>query len=179
MLRLLLFILLCIVPLRAQNLFRVDIPGLDQNIVNSMIYKGYGCAGANISPPLQWQNAPMGTHSFAITMHDAQAPTGSGWWHWIVYNISPEIYAIKAGAGSIDADLLPRPARHGINDFGEKGYGGMCPPQAHGLHAYTITIWALDIPALDIPPGAMPALTGFMLGQHAIAKASIIVYFQR
>lgn len=90
------------------------------------IFNGMGCTGNNISPALSWSDAPAGTKSFAITVYDPDAPTGSGWWHWVVYNIPASVTSLPAGAGDATRHLLPASAVQGKTDFGSAGYGG--PP---------------------------------------------------
>ena len=91
------------------------------------VYSGFGCSGANVSPALSWQNAPHGTKSFVVTVYDPDAPTGSGWWHWVVYDIPADAKDLPKGAGSGQGQL-PQGAVQGRTDFGKPGYGGPCPP---------------------------------------------------
>ncbi len=92
------------------------------------VYSGMGCMGQNMSPELSWKGAPEGTKSYAVTMYDPDAPTGSGWWHWVVYNIPASTTSLPAGAGDASKNLLPTGATQGNTDFGTPGYGGPCPP---------------------------------------------------
>ncbi|WP_147821429.1 kinase inhibitor [Salidesulfovibrio onnuriiensis] len=142
------------------------------------VLNGFGCAGKNISPALTWKNAPEGTKSFAVTVYDPDAPTGSGWWHWVVFNIPSSVGKLPAGAGN-DPELLPTGAIQGRTDFGAPGYGGACPPQGHGDHRYVFTVYALDVPSLDIPADSSGAMVGFFLNAHALEKASITATFGR
>ena len=64
----------------------------------NQVFNGFGCTGKNISPQLEWNNAPKGTKSFAITIYDPDAPTGSGWWHWVVFDISKDTNQILSNA---------------------------------------------------------------------------------
>src|SRR5438105_15783798 len=97
-------------------------------IADAQVYNSFGCKGGNVSPELSLNSAPAGTKSFAILMHDPDAPTGSGWWHWVVYNIPANVSSLPAGAGDPKKSLLPSGALEGRTDFGEPGYGGPCPP---------------------------------------------------
>jgi Raf kinase inhibitor-like YbhB/YbcL family protein len=139
----------------------------------------FGCSGANESPQLNWTNPPAGTKSFAVTMYDQDAPTGSGWWHWSIFNLPANTTEIVRGAGNASNHLLPFGAVLGNTDFGVPGYGGPCPPEGDRPHAYVITVWALNIAKLGPDDHATPALVGFLLNQHAIAKTSLIIYSKR
>lgn len=151
----------------------------DAEIPSQFIYNGFGCAGPNISPALSWSGAPAGTKSFAITVFDPDAPTGSGWWHWIVYDIAANVSEIKTGAGIIRSLKLPVGAKLGINDYGTKDYGGPCPPTGHGVHHYVFTVFALGVATLDVPDSASSALIGFNLNGTALAKASFTALYSR
>ena len=101
-------------------------------------YKGFGCNGDNLSPALEWKNVPAGTQSFAVTVYDPDAPTGSGWWHWIVYNIPATATGLPGGA--VVKEALPAGAKQGRNDFGERNFGGACPPPGDKPHHYIFTV---------------------------------------
>lgn len=152
---------------------------LHGQITSKQVYNGFGCNGENISPSLSWINAPEETKSFAVTMYDPDAPSGSGWWHWVVFDIPANITKLAENAGNTESDILPDSAIQSVTDFGTKGYGGACPPIGHGAHQYIITIHALNTESLGLDENAMPALVGYMINQHSIAKASVISYFER
>jgi phosphatidylethanolamine-binding protein (PEBP) family uncharacterized protein len=99
-----------------------------RSIASAQVFSGMGCDGQNQSPQLSWTGAPRDTKSFAITMYDPDAPTGSGWWHWVVFNIPADVTSLPTGAGSSSRNLLPPGAALGNTDFGTPGYGGPCPP---------------------------------------------------
>lgn len=139
------------------------------------ILNGFGCSGGNVSPELQWRNAPAGTRSFAVTVYDPDAPTGSGWWHWVVFNIPASTSVLPSG---VDADSLPAGSVQSRTDFGGPGYGGACPPQGKP-HRYVFTVFALDVEKFELTPDSSAAMVGFMLGQHTLAKASIIALYGR
>lgn len=142
-------------------------------------FNGFGCSGENQSPQLSWTNAPEGTKSFAITMYDPDAPTGSGWWHWLAFDIPANIYEIPANAGNIDLNLMPEGVIQSITDYGSKGYGGPCPPEGHGIHQYTITIHALKTDKLGVDENTNAAVVGYYIGNNTLAKASIVAYYER
>src|ERR1700759_395317 len=85
------------------------------------------CKGGTLSPQISWANAPEGTKSYAVTMYDPDAPTGSGWWHWVVFNIPPNTTSLPKDAGDVKKKLMPKGAIQSRTDFGSGGYGGPCP----------------------------------------------------
>ena len=143
------------------------------------VYSGFGCTGKNISPQLKWTNAPKNTKSFALTVYDPDAPTGSGWWHWVIFNIPPDATGLVTDAGNPQKTLAPKGSVQSITDYGKPGFGGACPPQGDKPHRYIFTVFALDIAKLDLDEKASAALVGFMLNGHAIEKASLISYYGR
>jgi Raf kinase inhibitor-like YbhB/YbcL family protein len=153
-----------------------DIQG---QLTKNEVFYGFGCTGKNISPQLSWKNAPGGTKSFAVTVYDPDAPTGSGWWHWVVFNIPKQTNQLKADAGNIDKKIAPKRCVQSKTDFGKPGFGGACPPQNDKPHAYIFTVFALDVEKLGPDANASPALVGFILNSHTIAKASIVAYYSR
>ncbi len=153
-----------------------DISG---QLTNAQVFNGFGCTGENISPSLSWDNVPKGTKSFAITMYDKDAPTGSGWWHWIVVDIPKDVTNIEQNSGNVSLDLMPEGAIQTRTDYGQSGFGGACPPVGHGAHQYVITVYALDRETLGVNADAAPALVGYMINAHTIAKASVIAYYGR
>lgn len=130
-----------------------------------------GCGGKNVAPQLSWTGHPEGTKSFAITCFDPDAPTGSGYWHWLAFDIPASVTSLAAGAGN---DASPAGGKSGYSDFGMNSYGGPCPPKGHGLHHYTFTVYALDVPSIQ---GANDKTTGatliFMMRGHTLASGSI------
>lgn len=142
-------------------------------------FNGFGCTGKNQSPQLSWSNAPEGTKSFAITMYDPDAPTGSGWWHWVVFDIPTTVDELVSNAGNIELDLAPKGAIQSVTNYGAKGYGGPCPPPGHGLHQYTITVHALKTDTLELDADTNPAIVGYNIWGNTLAKASIIIYYKR
>jgi phosphatidylethanolamine-binding protein (PEBP) family uncharacterized protein len=106
-------------------------------IPESQVFNGFGCKGGNVSPALSWSGAPSGTQSFALLMHDPDAPTGSGWWHWVVYNIPATVSSLPAGAGDVQKKLMPAAAVQGRTDFGTPGYGGRARRPARGITTTT------------------------------------------
>jgi Raf kinase inhibitor-like YbhB/YbcL family protein len=147
----------------------------------NQVFNGFGCSGKNISPQLSWTNAPAGTKSFAITAYDPDAPTGSGWWHWVVFNIDKSVDNLKAGASSSGAGkpAMPAGAVESVTSYGTTGFGGACPPPGDKPHRYIFTVYALDVEKLAIDAAARAELIGFNLNSHALAKASVMAYYGR
>lgn len=137
----------------------------------------FGCTGENISPQLSWENPPAGTQSFAVTIYDKDAPTGSGFWHWVIFNIPADVRELKSGAGDISKGLAPKEAIQIKTDAGTPGYIGPCPPPGTP-HEYLITVFALKS-KLDLDQNATAAYVGFNLSFQVIEKASIVMYGQR
>jgi Raf kinase inhibitor-like YbhB/YbcL family protein len=146
-------------------------------IAISHVYNGMGCTGQNISPTLEWSNVPAGTKSFAITAYDPDAPTGSGWWHWVMYNIPASTTSLAAGAGN--GRNAPRGSTQGTTDFGSRGYGGPCPPPGDAPHHYKFTVFALKVDKLDLPGNATAAYVGFNLNANKLATASVTALYGR
>lgn len=146
---------------------------------NQQVLNGFGCSGENISPALSWENIPNGTKSFAVTMYDKDAPTGSGWWHWVVFDIPKNVTTLAKNSGDISLNLMPKGVIQGKTDFGKAGYGGACPPVGDRSHQYLFTIYALDTEKLGVGADASPSLVGYMINSHTIAKASVVTYYGR
>lgn len=142
-------------------------------------FKGFGCNGENMSPQLSWKNAPEGTKSFAITMYDPDAPTGSGWWHWVLFDLPVTTSELKEGAGDPLKNLIPAGAIQSTTDFGPGGYGGPCPPPGHGFHQYIVTVHALKVDKLGLDAKASPATVGYYLNSNTLAKSSLVFYYKR
>jgi Raf kinase inhibitor-like YbhB/YbcL family protein len=147
-------------------------------VAKAQVYKGGGCSGENISPELEWSNAPAGTKSFAVTLYDPDAPTGSGWWHWVMYNIPASVSRLPAGAGDPSRQWMPGVAM-GTTDFGTKGYGGPCPPKGDPAHHYVFTVHALDVEKLAVPDDATAAMIGFNLNAHRLDSATLTGVYAR
>lgn len=139
----------------------------------------FGCSGQNVSPALSWRGAPAGTKSFAVTVYDPDAPTGSGWWHWVVYNIPATATSLPAGAGSPNGAGMPNGARQGNTDFGTAGYGGPCPPPGDRPHRYVFTVFALKVDRIDVPANATAAMVGFNLHANRLATATFTARYGR
>ena len=155
-----------------------DAPALS-TIKLEQVFNGFGCTGQNVSPALDWSNPPAGTKSFALIVHDPDAPTGvGGFTHWIVYNIPASANKIEKGAGSSDGKALPAGSVQHATSFGAPGWGGPCPP-AGRKHRYVFTLYALGTEKLELPANGSQAFIGFNINGNAIAKASFTAYYSR
>jgi len=163
----------------AQDTFTLSSNDLGGEATNREEFNGFGCTGKNQSPQLSWKNAPEGTKSFAVTMYDPDAPTGSGWWHWVVFDIPENTTELVSGAGNIDLKLSPEGVIQSITDYGANGYGGPCPPEGHGIHQYIITVYALKTTKLGLDKSTNAAVVGYYLWNNTLAKASIVTYYKR
>lgn len=163
----------------SQNTFTLTSNNLGGNATKMEEFNGFGCTGENKSPDLQWENPPEGTKSFAITMYDPDAPTGSGWWHWVVFDIPSDVKELIANAGNPTAKLMPEGAIQSITNYGAPGYGGPCPPENHGIHQYVLTVHALKVDKLGLDENTNPAIVGYYIWNNTLAKASIVTYYER
>jgi Raf kinase inhibitor-like YbhB/YbcL family protein len=143
------------------------------------VFNGFGCTGQNISPALKWSGAPAKTKSFALTVYDPDAPTGSGFWHWVVFNIPANVTSLPKNAGDPKANLMPAGAVQSRTDFGVPGYGGPCPPQGDKPHRYIFTVFAVDVDHLDADENTTAAVVGFNLHFHTLAKTTLMGKFGR
>lgn len=148
-------------------------------LTSAQVFNGFGCAGQNISPALVWQGVPAGAMSFAVTVFDPDAPTGSGWWHWVVVNLPATTSGLVEGAGSPVKASLPEGAVQVRTDYSQPGFGGACPPIGDRPHRYIFTVYALKTAKLDLPENASAALAGFMIHANEIGKASFTAYYGR
>jgi hypothetical protein len=148
-------------------------------LTEAQVFKGFGCEGKNTSPALKWSGAPQGTKSYAVTVYDPDAPTGSGWWHWVVFNIPANVTELPEGAGAVDGKGLPAGAVQGRTDFGSPGFGGACPPAGDKPHRYIFTVHALKTDKIEVPADASAALVGFMLNANRLGKASFEAKYGR
>lgn len=174
--------------------FTLTSPDLASGVFdNKFILNGFGCSGGNVSPAIEWRNVPAGTKSLSLQVHDPDAPTGSGFWHWGVYNIPVTATGLSQGAGN-SPDTLPAPAFGGVTDFLDTGatgangnYGGPCPPEGDNPHRYNFTLYALAVDDVQqaggIPKTGTAALYSFVLnkglGSNLLGTASFTAVYGR
>ncbi len=147
-------------------------------MADAQVFSGFGCQGGNVSPALSWSGAPKGTQSFALMVHDPDAPTGSGWWHWVVYNIPATATSLASDAGNTQNHLMPGEAVQGRTDFGTSGYGGPCPPPGKPHHYY-FRLYALKVPKLDLPKDSTAAFIGFNVRSQSLGSAELLGVYGR
>ena len=160
---------------------------------NQFVLNGFGCKGGNVSPALEWKNLPAGTKSLSLQVHDPDAPTGAGFWHWTVYNMPASTTGLAQGAGN-SPQTLPAPAFGGATDFQDTGatgvngnYGGPCPPEGDKPHRYVFKLYALAVDdvqaAAGIPKTGSASLHSFVLnkgiGKGLLGTASFTATYKR
>lgn len=142
-----------------------------QRLASDFVFQGFGCEGGNVAPTLAWSGAPEGTESFAVTVYDPDAPTGSGWWHWFAFNIPSDVMSLPGGqpvpAGTVEL----------TNDYGASGFGGACPPPGE-VHRYIFKVHALGT-TLELGGDVSNALAGFMVNANSLASAQITAVYNR
>ena len=165
----------------AASAFKLESPTIKPGatLTEAQVYNSFGCSGKNQSPPLSWTGAPAGTKSFALTLYDPDAPTGSGWWHWVVFNIPASTTSLAEGAGSADGSQLPAGTAQGKTDFGSPGFGGACPPPGDKPHRYIFTVYALKTDKLDAAADASPAMVGYMIHANSLGSATLTAKYGR
>jgi Raf kinase inhibitor-like YbhB/YbcL family protein len=138
-----------------------------------------GAGGDDRSPQLSWSGFPEETRGFAVTVYDPDAPTASGFWHWVVTRIPASVTELPAGAGDEGGANLPDGALQLRNDGGFAGYVGAAPPAGHGPHRYYVVVHALDTDDMGVPADASPAFHGFNLFSHTLARATLVATYEQ
>ena len=153
----------------------VSLDGLSGELDVRHVFNGFGCTGENHSPQISWTGAPEGTQSFVVEVHDPDAPTGVGWFHWVAVDLPASTTSLPFDAS---ATGLPAPAIQSRTDFGGTAWGGPCPPPG-APHRYVFTVYAVDVPSLGIDASAVPAVVRFMLRGHTLALGRTIATYGR
>lgn len=144
------------------------------------VFNGFGCTGQNFSPAIVWRNAPASTKSFALMVHDQDAPTGgAGFWHWVVVDIPTRTTSLARGAGTLEGKNLPAGTRQIPTDMGTPGWAGPCPPTGDSAHRYTFTLYALKVDRLELPANVTASLAGFMVNANSLGRASFKAVYAR
>ena len=166
-------------PAGAAEHFKLTSPDIKpgSKISDKFEFNSFGCTGQNVSPALSWSGAPAGTKGYVLTVYDPDAPTGSGFWHWVMYNIPASVTSLPEGAGT--PGKQPEGAMLGNTDYGAPGYGGPCPPKGDKPHRYIFTIYAVNTDKLEVPPNPTAAVVGFVTHYATLAKASFMARYGR
>ncbi len=166
--------------LMAPALFAMDLTSPDvkngATMTNEQVFDSFGCKGGNLSPALSWTKGPEGTLSYALTCYDPDAPTGSGWWHWVVFDIPAAVTSLPKGFKADDASIPG--LIQSRTDFGKPGYGGPCPPPGKPHH-YLFKVYALKVKTLGLTADATAAMVGFYINQDKLAEAKLVGLYGR
>jgi Raf kinase inhibitor-like YbhB/YbcL family protein len=178
----LIFMALSTVVVAAPAPFSVTSPDLDpaHPIPERHILNDYGCKGGNRSPALEWHGVPEGTKSFAITMFDMdERGSPSGWWHWVVYDIPASASRLAQNGGALNSRELPSGAIQGRTDLSQDAYHGPCPGKGEPPHRYRITVYALSVAKLPVPPEASGAMVSWTAHDYTLGTATLIARYGR
>jgi Raf kinase inhibitor-like YbhB/YbcL family protein len=158
--------------------FRLQSPSIKPNglLPIAQVYNATGCTGQNTSSALSWHGAPSGTQSYAVTLYDPDAPSGSGWWHWLLYNIPATVTSLPEHASDASGQLLPAGAVQGHTDSRNVGFEG-CPEAGEKPHRYDFTVYALKIEKIDVPADSSAAMLGYMMHANALAHATLMARY--
>ena len=158
--------------------FRLDSDDIIEGelIPDEHVYDRFGLTGKDRSPHLRWSGFPAHTRGFAVTCLDVDVATGSGFWHWVLYDLPATTTELPTGAGSLGAPL-PGRARHARSDYGVPAYGGPAPAKGDPPHRYVFAVHAVDCARLDVDDDATPAVVGYTMVPHTLARALLIPVF--
>ncbi len=161
-----------IMPIQSHAAITLTSPDFQEGstLASTQVFNGFGCTGDNKAPTLHWSGVPAEAKSLALTMYDPDAPTGSGWWHWLVFNLPPTLTSLP--------EPLPEGSVQSVTDFGTTGYGGPCPPVGDKPHRYIFTLYALK-ESLPLDAKASGAMVGYYLNQLALEKVSLTGLYGR
>jgi Raf kinase inhibitor-like YbhB/YbcL family protein len=160
----------------ATQAFELTSPGYkpEDRVHSEQVFNDLGCTGGNLSPALAWKDPPKGTQSYLLTFYDPDVPSGSGWWHWVVYDIPANATGVPAGV--VHGRGLPIGAKEARTDLGIPGYGGPCAPPGE-THRYVFTLTALKVGMLDVPADSSAARIGYTAHLQSLGTATLTLKF--
>ncbi|WP_327089053.1 YbhB/YbcL family Raf kinase inhibitor-like protein [Nonomuraea sp. NBC_01738] len=144
-----------------------------ERVPEAQVFDDWGMKGGNLSPHLRWSGAPEGTRSYAVTCYDPDAPTGGGFWHWLLFDLPADLTELPAGAGAPDTKL----GVHARNDFSTKAYGGAAPPPGHP-HRYLFAVHALGVDSLGVDSDTPANVVGFNITANTLARGFITCVYE-
>ncbi|MEO0734126.1 MAG: YbhB/YbcL family Raf kinase inhibitor-like protein [Bacteroidota bacterium] len=156
--------------------FTLHSPTFHGQVPTAHVYHDFGAGGDNQSPALSWSDAPAGTKSYLLVLHDVDAPGPGGWWHWCAFNIPADVSELALDASQ---QGMPTGTVQVKNSYGSIGFGGACPPPGDQGHTYLMTLYALDTEKLELDENTSPAMVLFVANAHVLGKAGLVAYYAR
>jgi hypothetical protein len=160
--------------------FQVNVAGLSANDVvpARFVYNQAGCSGENISPEITWSGVPAAAKSLAIVVWDQDAPVSGGFYHWVILNVPVGTKRLPEGAGNVASHKAPSGSIQLVNDWGEPGYGGPCPP-GNSRHRYHFILYALSAQQLPITARSKISEATATIKKSTIASAEQVLVYGR
>jgi Raf kinase inhibitor-like YbhB/YbcL family protein len=160
--------------------FQVNVDGLKANdvIPQKFVYNQAGCSGDNLSPEISWNGVPASAKSLALVVWDQDAPVSGGFYHWLILNLPTGSKGLAEGAGKISSHKAPAGSIQLVNDWGEPGYGGPCPP-GHSRHRYHFIVCALRVDQLPGIARTKISEAAAQIKQAAVASAEVVLVYGR
>ena len=158
--------------------FQVNVAGLKANDVvpARFVYNHSGCSGENISPEISWSGVPASAKSLAIVVWDQDAPVSGGFYHWVIVNLPVGTKKLLEGAGNLSNHKAPSGLIQLVNDWGEPGYGGPCPP-GNSRHRYHFIVYALSAQQLPITSRSKTSEATAAIKKSTVASAELVLVY--
>jgi Raf kinase inhibitor-like YbhB/YbcL family protein len=180
------FMVLCVFTTRftrnatAAEPFQVNVDGLKANdvIPQKFVYNQAGCSGDNLSPEISWNGVPTSAKSLALVVWDQDAPVSGGFYHWLILNLPAGSKGLAEGAGNVSSHKAPAGSIQLVNDWGDPGYGGPCPP-GHSRHRYHFILYALRVDQLPGTARTKISEAAAQIKQAALASTEVVLVYGR